>query len=536
MPVNRVEPAVLLNRIRGALAALCVLYAAGCGDGSRTDGPVVLSPHSGEVEVWRQFRVEYPNPSWRGNPFDLEFTGTFTHTESGRSLTQFGFHAGDDTWKIHFMPDQPGEWTFRTQSSDGDLDRRGGSFTAVPSDLPGLLEADGIGWRLSGEGPFFPILLAAGPYIRAEPIERTRSFADWARDSAGARIIGTTLLSFAGDSPYTFDQEDRMYEDDAEGERFHLPAWDRLGAFYDAVRDRGMGHYIMVYADDASAPDAHGLPEGRRGSISRPEERLFRYLVARFGAYPIVMWDTGIDIGEYRSDAWIDSFVEWFRTNDPWQHPVGSRTGGGSGGVSPAGATYYSDGLRTLPSRAELLERVMSRTVPTAMTDRYRENFDSPFDGGRDKVRQAAWQMLLTHGTAVYFGGDEAAGYLVDSYSTDLEAAPDLAHVARFAESIADPAALTPADELLGAGDNAMLSRIGDDEYIVWLDVDSLTVDLGAAAGASFEAAWFDPRSGVEVVGDRVSGGGEVVLVVPGPNAAGEPEWVLRLRRTGDAG
>ena len=40
---------------------------------------------------------------------------------------------------------------------------------------------------------------------------------------------------------------------------------------------------------------------------------------------------------------------------------------------------------------------------------------ESPFDGGREKIRRAAWQMLLTYGTAVYFGGDEAAGYLVDA-------------------------------------------------------------------------------------------------------------------------
>lgn len=522
-----------MKRVRVAGIVLILVLSASCGqEQTRTQPPTAVAQPPGEVELWRQFRVEFVNTSWWRNPFDLEFTGEFTHVETGRMLTQFGFYAGGDRWKIHFMPDRVGEWTFTTRSRDRDLDGHVGSFTALPSDLPGMLETDGIRWRLSEYGPIAPILLAAGPFIRAEPIARTRPFVDWARDTAGARMIGTTMLTFKGDEPYTLGPDDRMYEDAAEGESFHLAAWDRLNAFYDAVRDRGMGHYILIYGDDASAPDRHGLPEGRNGSIGRAETRLFRYLVARFGAYPIVMWDTGIDIGEYRSPAWIENFAEWFRVNDPWQHPVASRTGGGSGGVHPRRATYYSDGERVLPSRSQLLEKVTSRAVPTAMTDRYRENYASPFNGGRAEVRRAAWQMLLSHGTAVYISGNENAGYLGSDYASDLEAAPDLGRVTRFAEQhVVGSGALTPADELVLSTDGEVIvARSGGEEYVAYVfSGPALTLDLSASS-RELVVSWYDPLGGEYVFGGTVAGGAPVEFTIPGSNAGGTTEWVLHLR------
>jgi hypothetical protein len=517
-----------------ALTGLLLAVAPGCGaEEPRRDSPLIAD-HAGDVELYRQLRVEYTNPSWRGNPFDVELTGRFTHAESGRSLTQLGFYAGDESWEIHFMPDRLGEWTFMTRSSDPDLDLHGGSFTAVPSDLPGRLETDGIRWRLSEHGPVAPILLAAGPLIRAEPIATTRPFVDWARDTAGARLIGTTLLNF-GPAPYTLDQADRMYDDGEEGERFHLPAWDRSNAFYDAVRDRGMGHYILIYSDDEAAPDRNGLPQGRGGSIGRAELRLFRYLVARFAAYPIVMWDTGIDIGENRSDRWIENFVAWFRANDPWQHPIASRTGGGSGGTHPPDAAYYSDGLRVLPDRSTLIQLVTSRSVPTALTDRYREDYPSPFDGGREKVRRAAWQMLLTYGTAVYFGGSDGGGYLAVNYAADLEAGPDLGRVSRFAEHhIAHLGGLVPADDLVTAADGeVMLSRAGGEEYVAYvLSGSAITVDLSDTTG-ELDVAWYDPLGGERTAAGRVTGGAAADFTTPGTNAGGTGEWVLHLRSGG---
>lgn len=83
------------------------------------------------------------------------------------------------------------------------------------------------------------------------------------------------------------------YVDGEEGMRFHLPFWDHLNDRLDAIRDRGMGMYVMIYTDDALKPDNLNIAPGPKA-----EERLRRYIVARMAPYPIVLWDTGIDIRE----------------------------------------------------------------------------------------------------------------------------------------------------------------------------------------------------------------------------------------------
>src|SRR3990172_7754199 len=239
--------------------------------------------------------------------------------------------------------------------------------------------------------------------------------------------------------------------------------WDRLNSHYDMLRDRGMGFYIMFYSDDQDSPDRFGITEK-----SKEEMRLFRYVIARFSAYPIVVWDTGIDIQETRSNAWIDWFADWFQENDPWQHPVSSRTGGGSGGKFPDQATYYSDGTSTLPPHQTVVNTWKDQNVPLAFTDRWRENY-SRGNFNRDKIRRAAWEVGLVGGSALYVGGNENQGYLAQDYAQDFEAAPDLGIRSDFfLERIADFNGLEPQDEVLVSGDQAILSASVGREYVVY--------------------------------------------------------------------
>ncbi len=452
-----------------------------------------------DVGLWKRFEVTLSNSSWNGNPFDLDLVGVFMHSGTGETLTQLGFYAGGNTWKIYFMPDRLGEWTYVTQSSDPDLDGQSGTFNAVPSNLPGKLTGVGNRWVLEGSGEHVaPILLSARDWFkRTNTAAGVDDFIFWARDTAGAMVIGTTLVYF------NLGQDEVPYIKGQEGEQFNLPMWDRLNSHYDLLRDQGMGFYIMFYSDDAESPNNFGVT-----AQSQEEIRLFRYAVARFAAYPIVIWDTGIDIGETRSSSWIDWFVNWFDTHDPWRHPASSRTGGGSGGKFPNNAGYYSDGAATLPNHAEVVSDWSSRSVPTAYTDRWREdytrgNFDS------DKIRRAAWEVGLVGGTAAYFGGNENGGYLEQNYATDLKAAPCLGYRDRFfRERINDLSALDPHDELLTSGNGVVLSADPGSEYVAYdRNGGTIGIDLSGATG-NFVVEWLNPRTGQYSNASAVSGGG----------------------------
>jgi hypothetical protein len=469
---------------------------------------------STEVPKWKRYEITLSNASWQGNPFDIELTGEFKNAFSGRILTQLGFYAGDNTWKIYFMPDELGEWSYVTRSPDTDLDGNEGSFTCVASDLPGKLIGQGNRWILQdSKQSAAPIMLPTREWFkRTNTKDGVDGFIRWADKTAGALLIGTTLVYF------TQGQDEIPYLKGQEGQQFNIPMWDRLNSHYDLLRDQGMGFYIMFYSDDQESPNQYGIEEK-----SKEELRLFRYAIARFSAYPIVMWDTGIDIQETRSNEWIDWFADWFEANDPWQHPVSSRTGGGSGGKFPANGTYYSDGTSTLPAHSAVVSRWKALDVPLAFTDRWRENYSrGGFD--RDKIRRAAWEVGLVGGSAVYVGGNAHEGYLGQDYVQDFEAAPDLGIRSKFFNlRIKDFANLAPHDELLSA-DQAVLSASIGKEYLVY-DANGGQIEVNlSGASETLSAQWFNPRTGGVIRLEPVSGGGTARFTTPDSK-----DWVLHL-------
>jgi hypothetical protein len=435
------------------------------------------------VGKWQRFALEMSETDTQGNPFDVQLTGRFTHVPSGRTIQVPGFYAGNSLWRIYFMPDKVGEWSYATVSTQPGLNGQSGSFVCIESGLPGRLVPIKNRWQLSEEGFDVPVILPVSDWFKVERSpEEIDAFIAWARDVVGARAIGITLVYF------DTEQSAMAFVPGRGGERFNTAYWDRLNTLFDAARDAGMGHYVRIYSDDENNPSRNGIrPQ------TEEELRLLRYAIARLGPYPIVIWDTGIDIGEYRSDEWIEWFVDHMLENDPWSHPVASRTSGGSGGIHPANATYYADGISTLPPRNEFVQTWRSRNVPTAMTDNWREDYGR---GGftREVIRKAVWQMGLTGGTALMVSGNENLGYLGRNYEADLRAAPDVGRAVRFFRSeVPRFGSLAPHDEMATSSTEVMLSADPEYEYVAYLPRGgAVTVHL-SGAGKQFRATWFDP-------------------------------------------
>jgi Domain of unknown function (DUF5060)/Protein of unknown function (DUF4038)/Domain of unknown function (DUF5605) len=83
----------------------------------------------GTVPVWECFEVELPGPA-AGNPFlDVSLSAVFR--QGYREVEVAGFYDGDGKYKVRFMPDAEGAWTYRTVSSAKQLDGQAGGFTIV---------------------------------------------------------------------------------------------------------------------------------------------------------------------------------------------------------------------------------------------------------------------------------------------------------------------------------------------------------------------------------------------------------------------
>ncbi|MCA9260675.1 MAG: DUF5060 domain-containing protein, partial [Planctomycetales bacterium] len=247
-----------------------------------------------EVGLWKRYEVAIDGVAYDANPFDVDIEAVFT-SPTGRSFTQIGFYAGGDVWKIYFMPDEVGVWSYQLRGGDVKSRELSGGFTCVDSDLLAPVVAHGNRWRIQNGRGDFPVIWNPPVDDRTHWGFRSHKSSDPAVEAAlrfadevvGARFLALgELVVFPIDWAKDWPQDAVPYVQGREGEEFHLPFWDQLNAKLDAARDRNIGLYVMFYSDDALTPDRFGVTP-----YSPQELRLFRYAVARLACYPHVLWD-----------------------------------------------------------------------------------------------------------------------------------------------------------------------------------------------------------------------------------------------------
>ena len=85
---------------------------------------------------WGRFEVAFTNANSYANPYrDVALEANFTRPD-GSTVKFWGFYDGRQTWRLRFMPDQPGVWRYQAVFSDG-TPGGSGQFNCVKADLPG---------------------------------------------------------------------------------------------------------------------------------------------------------------------------------------------------------------------------------------------------------------------------------------------------------------------------------------------------------------------------------------------------------------
>src|SRR6266849_4563040 len=91
--------------------------------------PTLTTASPTEVERWGRYEVVLKAPV-SGNPFtDSTFRADFQFEH--RTVTVDGFYDGDGTWRVRFMPDTIGEWSYVTHSPTPALNGVTGRFRCV---------------------------------------------------------------------------------------------------------------------------------------------------------------------------------------------------------------------------------------------------------------------------------------------------------------------------------------------------------------------------------------------------------------------
>src|SRR5215217_4584973 len=82
-----------------------------------------------QIERWDRFEVSLQGPE-TGNPFE-EVTIGAEFSNGKERVKAAGFYDGNGVYKVRFMPESLGEWTYKTFSNNKKLSGKTGGFTCV---------------------------------------------------------------------------------------------------------------------------------------------------------------------------------------------------------------------------------------------------------------------------------------------------------------------------------------------------------------------------------------------------------------------
>ncbi len=295
----------------------------------------LLAGRSAEGLRFAVFEVVLTGSKSYPNPFlDVDIRATFT-APSGREWKTEGFHDGGNIWRIRHTPDEVGDWTYTTISSDATdlgLHRRSGTFRCTESNAKGYIRIhpeNAKAFSYADGTPFFPMGDTCYGFFC---------------DSAVTPALRQTYLKARRDQRFNFVRMGILHSP-THGESDHAfwpwegtpqkPDLDRYNpAFFQGLDDllRVMGRHGMnaelILLDFYQAP----FTDTRIWTPER-EHRWLRYVLARYAAFPNVFlftlaneYETHPD-GAYRLDQpgdveWVKATARFVKRHDPYGHPV----------------------------------------------------------------------------------------------------------------------------------------------------------------------------------------------------------------------
>jgi len=278
------------------------------------------------VERWDIFEATLDGPAG-GNPFiEVTFGARFAYNH--RIIDVDGFYDGDRTYRVRFMPDTVGAWTYTTRSNVATLDGQTGAFECTPAS-PGnhgpvrvrntyhFAYADGTSHFSVGTTCY--VWNHQDDELETQTLETLKT----------APFNKLRMCVFP--KHYTFNQNEPPYHafeplpspptplPEGEGWRFDFtrfnPAFFRhLEQRVGDLRNLGIEADIILFH-----------PYDRWGYSTMPAEvdnRYLRYVVARLAAYRNVWWSMAneFDLLEAKTEQDWDRFFQIVQESDPYQH------------------------------------------------------------------------------------------------------------------------------------------------------------------------------------------------------------------------
>ncbi len=288
--------------------------------------PVVASAEArgghADVPVWEVFELALEGPI-EGNPFvDVAFTASFRLGH--RELSVDGFYDGEGVYKVRFMPDTVGAWSYKTASSAKTLDAREGSFHAVealPEAHGPLRVANTHHFAYADGTAFFPFGTTCYAWAHQSETLQEQTLATLKT----APFNKLRMCVFPKHYEYNHN-EPALYPFEHAGTAPGDPTWKND---FSRFNPEFFAHLEQRLADLRALGIEADLilfhPYDRWGySSMRAEEddRYVRYVLARMAAYRNIWWSMAneYDLMKAKKTSDFDRMFHVVEEHDPYAH------------------------------------------------------------------------------------------------------------------------------------------------------------------------------------------------------------------------
>jgi hypothetical protein len=324
MPISKLLPysVFLFMLISGSLTA-------------QPAGTAFTSRKTLEMPQWEVRDIRFTvkkNPA--GNPFDLEFGAVFTGPDKVRMRIP-GFYNGNNEWVIRFSAGKPGNWSYETYASHAELSGLRGTVRATPNTNPdrhGMVMVDPRSpqnFVYEDGTPYFSLAfeldwLFALDYANTRDIPRTRQVIRDVKENGFNQIVMNVYAydvnwKTAADVPAEYEYRRPGYspfrgtneKPDFSGLNVDFfRNFDRVIQYLD---EQGIIAHVMIYVWNKNVkwPDMN----------SRADNMYYDYVLARYQAYPNIIWDVSKEALDYgRADIpYITERIRRIRQQDAYQ-------------------------------------------------------------------------------------------------------------------------------------------------------------------------------------------------------------------------
>jgi hypothetical protein len=448
--------------------------------------------------LWAPFlEWSLPNPSWEGNPFDLEASATFTHQASGERRTTPMFYDGGNAWKFRFTATRTGTWSVRTSSADVNLDNRQGTITVQANRDP-----QAMGFIIAHENKYARQVGEAGQLKAFVPnvYMNYRRFGNL--DDCGWTPVTPTFSDPGVLNAYLDEAEthgcnaiqaligNQWFKADVASSRDHAsenPDPETFRALEQAIVEahaRGMHLHIWAWGDEQ-----RGWTPIRVGGVNGiPDRRVQRYIAARLAPLPGWTLSYGFDLNEWVRPEQVASWAEYLNQHSGWQILLSAReTRDGrsfrSPEVLPVASNDDGPAYGNFEGQLGLFERARIRlnqspAHPAIFEQRFSYRRHDFWD--MDTTRRAFWQFTLAGGIGSIWGHypPDCAAYVAGEYPNPEQ----LRTHRRFWQERFLPD-MHPANEK-SPDDTTLVLQSGDRHAVLYReDAESIHLDLSVMAG-----------------------------------------------------